>query len=400
MTTAQAVIGANWGDEGKGLAVDAIAARTPGATCVRTNGGAQAGHGVARPGGIFHVFHHVGAGTLAGAGTHLSRFFVAHPMVLGAELDALAGIGFVPRITVDPRALVTTPWDVALNQAAEIARGAGRHGSCGLGFGETIERSERGALLLAGDLWGKDLTAKLRAVTRDWLPERLAELGLDLDGLPAPLAQVLRSAGHSAFEADCAQFRNAVSLADDASLSGPVIFEAAQGLALDMDAPDFPHLTRSRTGIANMLQVADEAGIDHIDALYMTRAYATRHGAGPLPHEGTDPMPWLDMVDRTNATNPWQGALRRAPLDVDALASRIGADLDRAKGSPFSVAASIGVTCLDQMRGPASLMTNGRLASYDANTLTQAVSQASNLPIRLTSYGPEREDVMFVKSTA
>src|SRR5471032_1189579 len=88
--TALAVIGAGYGDEGKGLLVDALAAAGETAIVCRSNGGAQAGHTVTLADGRRHVFHHLGSGALAGAATHLSRFFVHHPMLLQEERRAVA----------------------------------------------------------------------------------------------------------------------------------------------------------------------------------------------------------------------------------------------------------------------------------------------------------------------
>ncbi len=62
-------------------------------------------------------------------------------MLLFEEWQALKAIGADLRITSDPRALVTTPFDVLINQAIELVRGTARHGSTGVGFGETIERN-------------------------------------------------------------------------------------------------------------------------------------------------------------------------------------------------------------------------------------------------------------------
>lgn len=117
---ADAVVGAGYGDEGKGLLVDALAhGRGAGTVVVRHNGGAQAGHTVTAPDGRRHVFHHVGSGSLAGAATHLSRHFVSNPAILAREIDALAALGVAPRITADEGGLVTTPWDMMVNQFVE-----------------------------------------------------------------------------------------------------------------------------------------------------------------------------------------------------------------------------------------------------------------------------------------
>ena len=88
---ALAVIGANYGDEGKGRLVDWLVARHgTDSVVVRSNGGAQAGHTVGlAEGQPRHVFHHLGSGTLRGAATHMSRFMVSHPIVFADEYAVL-----------------------------------------------------------------------------------------------------------------------------------------------------------------------------------------------------------------------------------------------------------------------------------------------------------------------
>ena len=74
-----------------------------------------------------------------GTRTHLSRFMLADPLALAAEAAHLAEVGVpdaLDRLTVDRDALLTTPYHRAANQARELARGAERHGSCGMGIGE------------------------------------------------------------------------------------------------------------------------------------------------------------------------------------------------------------------------------------------------------------------------
>jgi len=407
---AYAVIGANWGDEGKGLAVDTFAKSLAEAghavIVVRSNGGAQAGHGVERPDGVRHVFHHIGAGTFADAATHLSRFFVAHPMVFQDELLTLARLNAAPeRITIDPRAPVTTPWDMAINQAIEIDRAGGRHGSTGLGFGETIERQENRFELTAGDLWGPELRKILVRIRDEWVPKRLAALGMDAG--KSPLSDVLLGKLNlvDRFLEDCATFRSAVSLRDDCDLGrfGTVLFEGAQGLQLDMDYGVFPHVTRSHTGIRNMLSIATEAGIKEISATYMTRAYATRHGAGPLPREAKDEngngkINWAEVVDLTNAPNNWQGIIRQAPLDVDLLASTIQKDTGLSKRSVVKLSASLGVTCLDQVKDEAEIYLQGRNIKCGPEELLDILSRQTGLPVTLKSFGPTHETALIARN--
>ncbi|WP_282605821.1 adenylosuccinate synthetase [Pelagibius sp. Alg239-R121] len=400
---AYAVIGANWGDEGKGLTVDAIASRLVDGgrevTVVRSNGGAQAGHGVERPEGGRHVFHHIGSGSFVAAATHLSQFFIAHPMVMQKEIGDLENLDVRPyRITIDPRAAVTTPWDMAINQALEIKRAGERHGSCGLGIGETIERQEKGWRLCAADLWHKDLREKLENIRDEWVPRRLEILGINPE--KSPLAEILTGRAEliSAFLADCRGFTQTVEILPDAELISRdvVLFEGAQGLQLDMDFGVFPHVTRAHTGIRNMLAIAKEADIQTIKATYVTRAYATRHGAGPLPNEavgaaGPGKIDWADINDPTNVSNDWQGGIREAPLDLDLLKETLKKDVSLADGTDIQVRAGIGVTCLDQIPKAATFFRNGQEYQVVTKSIAAELETRTGLPIVLTASGPTRK---------
>jgi adenylosuccinate synthase len=398
--TAYAVIGAGYGDEGKGLATDFLARhlyKNNRVTVVRSNGGAQAGHSVVSPSGERHVFHHVGSGSMANARTHLSQFFVAHPMMLQRELRDLEELGFYPDITIDPRAPVTTPYDVLINQILEHARSNGRHGSCGMGFGETIERHENGPRLVAADLFEKGLVPKLEKIAQEWLPDRLRALGVE-PTLPAHLDALDHLDGiEDHYIEDCIEFTTSVRLMKDAELSfsDEVIFEGAQGLALDMDLGEMPHVTRSRTGLPNMIQIAKEAGIKQINALYMTRAYATRHGAGPFPPEDASKADFIALNDPTNVPNDWQGSLRVGPLDIDFLARFVKADLERSKGKAVTVRPGMGVTCLDQLAPEAEILQGGKIAIIDRDIIPQEIFHAAGLPITMVSEGPSSEDARF-----
>ncbi|MDC9834656.1 adenylosuccinate synthetase [Rhizobium binxianense] len=392
-TQAQAVIGALYGDEGKGLMVDRLAAATPAAVVVRSNGGAQAGHTVVGEAGARHVFHHIGSGSFAGAASHFSRFFVAHPMLLLDELAALDALDVKPDISSDPRASVTTPFDVIINQALELARGAARHGSCGLGFGETVERNLRPEFALSTkDLFRSDLHDRLVFIRDAWVPVRLAALGIT--ALPADLAAALADETTIArFEADCAAYLDRVTLWPDRRLCerGAVIFEAAQGLLLDQDGGGFPHVTRSNTGLSNMLAISAEAGITELNATYATRCYTTRHGAGPLKGE-ISALPGIKVVDPTNAPNEWQGSLRVAPLDLGVLRDAIAHDLALERGG-ITVSAGLAVTCLDQADDGFAVTDRGEAMRLDPAIAAARISELVGLPLSAESWGPRRGNV-------
>jgi adenylosuccinate synthase len=336
VNTAYAVIGANYGDEGKGQLVDYLVDRERANLVVRFNGGAQAGHTVETPRGTRFVFHHFGSGTLAGAATFLSRFFIVNPALFRKEHADLSKIAMLRPVYVDPACLVTTPFDMTLNQLREDARGSDRHGSCGAGMWETIVRNREPNLqLTVADLNDQlKLPAKLMWILQNYRHER-ALLGLDYDEADKIADMFI----YWQFIKDCAYF---ISVAMQTTLvssllnDGVCVFEGAQGLLLgEEQGGDDRYLTPSSTGLKNVLTLANEWGITELEAWYVSRTYLTRHGAGPLPNEGkrlAAPYP----VDPTNTDNPYQGALRYAPLDPDALNRRIAADVN---GVPLGVMA-------------------------------------------------------------
>jgi len=396
---ARVVIGANFGDEGKGLAVDSLVARDPDAAVIRFNGGAQAGHTVVADDGRRHVFSHFGAGAFLGAASFLSRFFVVQPSIFAREAAELAAIGVKPTVFVDPDAQVTTPFDVFINQWVEETRGGSRHGSVGVGFGETIERFERGYPLAVRDLGDdKYILEILTRIREVWLPIRLAKLGVQITGerrsAAADPTVLRRYLGH------IHMLRRSASPAPiDAVLARRnIVFEGAQGLLLDMDRGfKFPNVTRSNTGLKNVLALAADAGIERLDVIYMTRTYLTRHGAGPLLNE-VPKLGFVHVVDPTNLANPWQGALRFAPLDVDFLRATIADDLNDATATDIEVDAGIGVTCVDQVRSGAEVVKSGVRTTIPSSRLAAEIAAAAGLPLALEAHGPHHSAVKLARN--
>lgn len=393
------VIGAGYGDEGKGLATDALASRYGAeAVVVRANSGSQAGHTVRTPDGRRHVFHHVGSGSFAGASTFLGRRFVSNPMLLGREIDELALKDVRPRIVADARGLATTPYDVMLNQFAEMDRDGGRHGSCGIGFGETIERNlvpEFGFDLDALRDPGA-LTLVLDRIRREWVPARAARLGIALDAARSEL--VASEAVLNNYVADAAAFLASVDLVAsprEIPRDAPLVFENAQGLLLDQDRGAFPYVTRSSTGLKNVAEMALEMDVARLDVLYATRAYVTRHGAGPMKGELPE-KPWAGIEDRTNVPNPWQGTLRFALLDLDVLGDAVAADLGDAAG--LEIGHGLLVSCLDQIDREARWTEGGVERRGSVEALASAAAKRTGAETLITSHGPTRSHMLDVST--
>ncbi|MBQ8965662.1 adenylosuccinate synthetase [Ruminococcus sp.] len=343
-----AVIGACFGDEGKGLVTDALCDEDT--AVVRHNGGAQAGHTV-RFGEERFVFHQLGSGSFRGAATVWAESFLPDLFKLWDEYLAFKEVsGSAPKIYACPDTAVTLIDDVLVNMALETSRGAARHGSCGMGINEADLRTKAGFGVAMADLWGfgaERLFRRMAEIRREYLPKRLAALGLAASGEYGELLKeesVLRRAA----EEMC---RNADKTAPLADLSpyGSIVFEGAQGLLLDSENTRFaPHVTASRTGLDEPLKFCRRHGLVLDRAVYVTRSYLTRHGAGPLPHECSPDEIGSISPDRTNLPNPWQGSIRYAPhTSPEFFAEAVSRDL-KGRRPPAAVLA---VTHLNETAG-------------------------------------------------
>lgn len=330
---ARIVIGANFGDEGKGITTDYLCATQGAGIVVRFNGGSQAGHTVVTPDNERHIFRHLGSGSFCEVPTFLSEFFVCNPILFFREREELITLGFHPEVYAHPDCLVTTFVDMLINQAKETSRGDKRHGSCGIGFHETIVRSSVPELRITmSDLWngGKRLESQLVEICTKYAKYRC--------GISFEFAD-----GITEFIRCCNDFAQCVNPLGMGQCKDPV-FEGAQGLLLDQGNKEFfPHVTHSNTGMKNVEILCAQAGITEKEIYYVSRTYLTRHGAGPLPKEDSN----LSFEDDTNRPTQFQGRLRFAPLDINSLRSRIKAD---AGSNPFKLV----LTHCDQLESPCS----------------------------------------------
>lgn len=302
-----------YGDAGKGTVVDWLCSPDGGGpvhTVVRFNGGAQAGHNVVTTDGRHHTFAQFGSGIFTpGVRTHLSRFVLVDPLALAAEAAHLASVGIIDaldRLTIDRDALLATPYHRAANQARELARGENRHGSCGMGIGETASYAlchPTDAPRVADCAAPRTLRRKL-AVLRDRLTSEVGPLDAPS---AARLCDVYRA------------FAARIPLVDSGYLrrllhAGPAVFEGAQGVLLDEWRGFHPYTTWSTTTFANAERLLAEAGETAI-RLGVVRCYLTRHGPGPLVTED----PTLEIPEPHNHRGNWQGEFRAGHLDAVAL---------------------------------------------------------------------------------
>lgn len=341
------VIGANFGDEGKGLMTDYFChqAALRGENCIVVchNGGAQRGHTVDTPEGLHHVFHHFGSGTFAGADTYFAEEFILNPMVFRQEWEELNQLGYEPKVYINDRCMVSTPFDMIMNQLLEEKRAENRHGSCGLGIHETIERHKTGCISRASVLLSNfdGLNRINLEVIRDsYFGSRMEDFGIQLDD---EWAEIFYSDSLIENYLRDLEFMNAHSIrAEETVLNqyDSIVFEGGQGLLLDQNNEEyFPHLTPSNTGLKNPAEMIERLFSDaDVEVCYVTRPYLTRHGAGRLDNEcGKDEIN-PDMEDLTNIPNPHQGTLRYGKMDVSELIGRIHKDFSDRNDRKISLA--------------------------------------------------------------
>lgn len=319
-----------YGDCGKGTTVDFLTRHHKAHMVVRYNGGAQAAHNVVTPEGLHHTFAQFGSGTLAGASTFLSRYVLVEPFALLAEGQALEGLGVrdvFAQIAIDENAPIITRYQQASNRLKEMMRGEGRHGSCGMGVGETASD-----VLTYGDkcLFAKDLsdpakvTAKLEFLRKAKFDE-LFEVIEKLQGNPFAQSEieVFEEEGRIPFYAqEYPEFARKVKIVGKDYLkevvrAGTVIFEGAQGVLLDEWYGFHPYTTWSTITFENADKLLEEAGFEgEVKRLGIMRAYQTRHGAGPFVTESEELT--RSIPDSHNGLNPWQREFRVGYLDLVA----------------------------------------------------------------------------------
>ena len=315
-----AVIGKNFGDEGKGFTCSRLASSLKNALIIKHNGGGQAGHTVEDPKGKWRFVHHqIGAGAEYHVPTLFADSFMPDLFQLGKEVKEFTELfDFRPLLYSEKNARVTTVDDVLLNMGAELARGENRYGSCGMGIEECVQRNAAGYGITMEELagWSKQyLVDRLKQIRKEYTGRRAKILGIYPSN---PYYEMLNN--ETVLENFMIEVKENVKLltlvdADRKWLEKfqNLIFETGQGLLLDQDYEDYaPHLTSSKTGIHNSAIFLEKRGLFLDEAIYVTRPYVTRHGNGPLPCEvDHSELPGVGE-DLTNQPNEWQGTLRYA----------------------------------------------------------------------------------------
>jgi len=280
------VIGAQWGDEGKGKIVDMLGAQSQ--VIVRFQGGANAGHTL-KIGSEETVLHLIPSGIFwPDALCLIGNGVVLDPEVFLTELDALAakGIDVSPeRLGISPKAHLILPYHKSLDKAREAKRGGGKIGTTGRGIGPCYEDKACRIGIRVGDL-------RDPALVRSRIAYALLEKNTLLQTLykyepldPAKTVDSLLALAPRILP----YVKNVDALVHEAIGAGKnILFEGAQGIHLDIDHGTYPFVTSSNTVAAGACCGAGIAPSDIDEVIGVAKAYTTRVGSGPFPTELED----------------------------------------------------------------------------------------------------------------
>lgn len=419
------VIGAQWGDEGKGKIVDLLSRSAD--VVVRYQGGVNAGHTVVVNERTFKL-HLIPSGILypeteciIGSGT------VVDPKVLIEELDQLAALGVsTTNLRIAQTAHVTMPYHRMLDQASERSRGTRKIGTTGRGIGPTYaDKSERTGVRVLDLMEPQNLREQLRwtIAAKNLILEKLYDLPpLDAE---AAIAEYLGYAE---------RLRPHVvdsSLAIDRALKQRrnILFEGAQGTLLDLDHGTYPYVTSSNP-VAGGACVGAGIGPTAIDRVIgVAKAYTTRVGEGPFPTEldgdigtalcdrgaefGTTTgrkrrCGWFDaVIGRYAARINGLDCLAITKLDVlDTLAEInvcVAYDIDGERCTEFPASASRFARCQPIYKTlPGWQQSTAHCRSLDdlppqALDYLKLLAELTNVPIAIVSLGASRDQTIVVE---
>jgi len=285
------VVGAQWGDEGKGKVVDLLTEHAQ--VVVRFQGGNNAGHTLV-VGGEKTILTLIPSGILhAGKTCVIGNGVVLDPSVLVAEIDALRARGVIrseAQLIVSESAHVIFPWHKHLDALREKARGDSPIGTTGRGIGPSYEDKVARRGIRVRDLldprWLERKVAERLAGALDELRLLAGRAGTELPLLDA--AAIARE--YAAFGARLRPHVRDASLYlhGEARAGARILFEGAQGTLLDVDHGTYPFVTSSNC-VAGNAAVGSGLGPTAIDRVVgISKAYTTRVGGGPFPTELKD----------------------------------------------------------------------------------------------------------------
>ena len=322
-----AIIGAQWGDEGKGKIIDLLAEKVN--MVVRFSGGNNAGHTVVNPFGEFRMhlvpsgifYHHVTC--IVGNGV------VIDPAVLLEEIDQLKKRGLeVDKLFISDRAHLIMPYHILLDGLEEEARGGGALGTTRRGIGPCYTDKAGRLGIRTGDLLQKEtFHERLRSVL-DYKNRILTRV---YQAQPLSLEEIYDK--YCRYREQLAPFIRETDLMVEQALERgeTVLLEGAQGTLLDIDFGTYPYVTSTSAMIGGACSGMglSPVKIDHVFGVF--KAYSTRVGGGPMPTELLDDTAEL-IRERGHEYGATTGRPRRCGW-FDAVLGRFSARVNGFSGA-------------------------------------------------------------------
>lgn len=333
---ADIVIGANYGDEGKGTVVATIAKKHSKSLNILTNGGPQRAHTIVTEEYGDFTFKHLGSASCYNADSYFSEYFIINPIQLVNEYQSVTNIIGKPiKLFRNTNCRWTTPWDIIANQIIETLRDNKRHGSCGMGIWQTVSRYNASKYLSFDEFMQLDNKYNYLCLIKKHIEN-------DIKVIPDSWKEIWNNPNmiyH--FIDDCTWvYNNTVAVNNiqniiDDNAYDDLIFENGQGLLLCDTGKDISGTTPSLTGCDYSLDIINQLQdkID-IDIHYVTRSYLTRHGNGNIEtgQVSRQSMSQYVMADKYNFHNEFQGDFRYGKLDITKMSERISLDFNKASG--------------------------------------------------------------------
>lgn len=424
----QIIVGAQWGDEGKGRIVDWFAAKAD--IVARYNGGDNAGHSVTVGEKLFKL-HLIPSGIIhAHAVAVLGNGMVINPHSLLEEINYLqmAGIEVSPsRLRISHAAHLITPAHQALDRALELARGQGSIGTTGRGIGPAYTDKAARRNLRMADMLEDDFTERLR--------KHLEESNRSLQMLNAPeldIPQILITFADYARRIAPFIFDTSAELCAGLEAGKAILAEGAQGTLLDLDHGTYPYVTSSTTaatgvlpGLGLGLTAARNAVVTGV-----CKAFQTRVGSGPFPTEvfdslalrlrGTGENPWDEYGTTTGRPRRvgWlDGVLLKYAVRINGITELVITKLDILSGIA-KLKICVGYKTADDYYselpfGPSNLgryqpvyeemdgwyedvskIRQWNDLPVQAKVYLEKISALTGVPVTLVSVGPEREQIV------
>ncbi|MBZ0314636.1 adenylosuccinate synthase [Clostridium butyricum] len=422
------VLGAQWGDEGKGKMTDYLAEEAN--VVVRFQGGNNAGHTVV-VGDKEYKLHLIPSGILYEDKLNvIGNGVVVDPKALFEEIDYLEGVGVKvtpEKLIISDRAQLIMPYHKVLDKLKEQARGKNDIGTTGKGIGPCYtDKFERCGIRVC-DLMHEDVfTEKLK----ENIEMKNAYITKVLGGEPVSFDEILKEYLEFAKKLRPFVQDTSVRVYNDIKADKTVLFEGAQGMLLDIDYGTYPYVTSSNTtagGVANGVGIGPNM---ITNAVGITKAYTTRVGKGPFPTELLDETGdwirekgheygvttgrsrrcgWLDLVIVKTACRV-SGLTSLAVTKIDTLAGLeklkvcVGYKFNGEVIDYFPASLEDLAKCepiYEEFEGWGEEVANAR--SYDelpenAKKYLKRIEEFTDTKISIVSVGPKRDQTMRVKS--